>query len=156
MIELCSHYLSLWCIWLYVLFMLCTRFRVNPHSIVASMYSTIWPNRPSDWTVFSLLICTVHLLVCSFHVTYAFQSDSTLYNCLNIKELPPRRRRQIWRWSDCNWTRTQNYFVLKQTLNHLAIVAECLSCVVCTDRYCAFDCMFFSCHIRVSEWFHIQ
>ena len=25
--------------------------------------------------------------VCSYHVTYAFQSESTLYSCLNVKEL---------------------------------------------------------------------
>ena len=24
--------------------------------------------------------------VCSYHVTYAFQSESTLYSCLNVKE----------------------------------------------------------------------
>ena len=28
-----------------------------------------------------------HLTVCSCHVTYAFQSESTLYSCLNVKEL---------------------------------------------------------------------
>ena len=28
-----------------------------------------------------------HLTVCSYHVTYAFQSESTLYSCLNVKEL---------------------------------------------------------------------
>ena len=32
MIELCSEYLSVWCIWLYVLVMSCISFRVNPHS----------------------------------------------------------------------------------------------------------------------------
>ena len=34
MIELCCEYLSVRCIWLYVLIMSRTRFRVNPHSIV--------------------------------------------------------------------------------------------------------------------------
>ena len=34
MTELCSEYLSVWCIWLYVIIMSCTSFRVNPHSIV--------------------------------------------------------------------------------------------------------------------------
>ena len=29
----------------------------------------------------------VHLTVCSCHVTYMFQSESTLYSCLNVKEL---------------------------------------------------------------------
>ena len=43
----------------------------------------------------------------SCHVTYAFQSESTLYSCLNVKELFARSRRKIWRLSDCNWTRLQ-------------------------------------------------
>ena len=29
-----------------------------------------------------------------------------------------------------------------------------LSCVVSTYLYGAFDCMFLSCHVRVSEWIH--
>ena len=37
MIELCHEYLSVWCIWLYVLIMSHIQFRVNPHSIVAWM-----------------------------------------------------------------------------------------------------------------------
>ena len=33
MTELCCEYLSMWCIWLYVIIMSPTRFRMNPHSI---------------------------------------------------------------------------------------------------------------------------
>ena len=33
------------------------------------------------------------LTVCSYHVTYVFQSESTLSNCLNTKELLTRNRR---------------------------------------------------------------
>ena len=33
--------------------------------------------------------------VCSYHVTYAFQSEFTLYSCLNVKELLARNRREI-------------------------------------------------------------
>ena len=29
------------------------------------------------------------LTVCSYHVPYAFQSESTLYSCLNVKEGTP-------------------------------------------------------------------
>ena len=65
----------------------------------------------------------IYLTVCFCHVTYAFQSESTLYSCLNVKELLAWSRRQIWRWSDCDWTRTQNHLVLKRTLNHLAKLA---------------------------------
>ena len=35
------------------------------------------------------------LTVCSCHVTYTFESESTLYSCLNVKELLARSRREI-------------------------------------------------------------
>ena len=92
--------------------------------------------------------------VCSYHVTYAFQSESTLYSCLNVKELLARSRREIWTLSDCKWTWTHNHLVHKRTLNHLAKLAKWLSCVVSIYLYGAFDCMFSSCHVRVSEWIH--
>ena len=53
-----------------------------------------------------LVICTVHLTVCSYHVTYAFQSESILYYCLNVKELLARSRHEIWSLIECNWTQT--------------------------------------------------
>ena len=60
----------------------------------------------------------------------AFQSESTLYSCLNVKELLARGRREIWSLSDCNLTRTHNHLVHKQTLNHLTKLAKRLSRVV--------------------------
>ena len=33
---------------------------------------------------FSVLICPVHLTVCPCHDTHVFQSESTLYSCLNV------------------------------------------------------------------------
>ena len=60
------------------------------------------------------------MTVCSYHVMYAFQSESTLCSCLNVKELLARRRRKIWSLSDCHWTRTHNHLVHKRKLNHLA------------------------------------
>ena len=33
--------------------------------------------------------------VCSGHVTYAFESESTLYSCLNVKELLARSMREM-------------------------------------------------------------
>ena len=67
------------------------------------------------------------MTVCSYHVTYAFQSESTLYSCLNVKELVARNRRDICSLSDCNGTRTHNHLVRKRTLNHLASLAKWLS-----------------------------
>ena len=62
----------------------------------------------------------IFMNVCSCHVTYTFQSESTLYTCLNVKELLAQSRREIWSLSDCNWTRTQNHLIRKQTFNHWA------------------------------------
>ena len=70
------------------------------------------------------------MTVCSYHVTYTFQTESTLYSCLMAKELLTRSRREIWSLSDCNWTRTHNHLVYNRTVNHLvklASLAEWLS-----------------------------
>ena len=96
----------------------------------------------------------MHLGVCSCDVTYAFQSECTLYSCLNVKELLPRSRREIWSLNDCSWTRNHNHLVPKRTLNHLGKRAEWLSCFLSTYLYSSFNCMFLSCHVRVSEWIH--
>ena len=118
-------------------------------------HSTIWQNWPNDWAVLWVLICMLHLIVCFYPVTYEFDSESTLYSCLNVKELLARSRRHIcWTLSDCNGTRTDNHLVRKRTLNHLAKLAKWLSCAVSTYLYGAFDCMFLSCHVRVWEWIH--
>ena len=66
----------------------------------------------------------VQLTVCSYHVTYAFQSESTLYSCLNVKELLARNRREIGSLSDCSGTQTHNHLIRKRTLNHLAKLAK--------------------------------
>ena len=75
---------------------------------------------------------SIHCTVCSYYVTYTFQSESTLYSCLNVKELLGRSRREIWSLSDCNGTRTHNHLVLKRTVNNLAKLAKWLSCIVST------------------------
>ena len=81
-----------------------TTYLINKHS-------TIWPRWANDWAVLWVLICLVHLTVCSCQVTYTFQSKSTLYSCLNAKELLARSRHKIWSLIDCSWTRTHNYLV---------------------------------------------
>ena len=70
--------------------------------------------------MFWVLTCTVHLTVCSCHLTYAFQSEFTLYSWLNVKELLARSRREICSLSYCDWTWTHNHLVHKQTFNYLA------------------------------------
>ena len=64
-------------------------------------------------------LTNINVVVCSGHVKYAFQSESTIYSCLNVRKLLARSRREIWSLSDCNWTWNQNHLVRKQTLNPL-------------------------------------
>ena len=65
-------------------------------------------------------------MIYSYHVTYAFQSESKPYSCLNVKELlsllETGTKSEVL--SDCNRTRTHNHSVRKQTLNHLAKLAK--------------------------------
>ena len=46
--------------------------------------------------LFHIFVTRVYLTLCSYHVTCAFQSESTLYSCLNFKELFARNRRGIY------------------------------------------------------------
>ena len=59
-------------------------------------------------------------MVCYYHVTYTFQSESTLYSCPNVKELLPRNKGHISSLSDCNGIKTYNHLISKRTLNQLA------------------------------------
>ena len=73
----------------------------------------------------------------------------------NVKELFTWTRCEIWSTIDCNVTRTHNHVVHKGTLNYLVKLVKWLSCVVSTYLYGTFDCMFLSCHVRISEWIYI-
>ena len=70
--------------------------------------------------MFLVFVCAVHLTVSFYDVTYAFQRESTLYTCLNVKELPARSWRGIGSLSDWNLIGTQKHLVRKGTLQHLA------------------------------------
>ena len=56
------------------------------------------------------------LIVCYYHIMYAFQSESTLYGCLDIKELIAWNRCDISSLSDSNEIQTRNHLVWKRTL----------------------------------------
>ena len=60
------------------------------------------------------------LTVSPDYVTYAFQSESTFYSCLNIKEPFSRNWGDIWSLCGWNGTRSHNYLICKRTPNHLA------------------------------------
>ena len=49
------------------------------------------------------------LTLCYYHVTYLFQSESTLYSCLNVKELPAWNKHDIWSLSGSNVIRSHNH-----------------------------------------------
>ena len=55
--------------------------------------------------------------VCSYHVTYTFQSESAIYSCLNVNKLLAWNGRDIWSISDFNRIRIHNHLVRKQTFN---------------------------------------
>ena len=77
---------------------------------------------PLFYTYLLRLLCRIieHMTVCSYNIMYAFQSESTPYSCLNVKELLPWNMHEIWSLNDCNGTRTHNHLVHKWKLNHLA------------------------------------
>ena len=58
-----------------------------------------------------VLFSILHLTVCSYPVTCACQSKSTLYICLNVRELLVQYRHKIGSLSDCNKTRTHKHKV---------------------------------------------
>ena len=49
--------------------------------------------------------------LCFSHLTNAFQSESALYSCLNVKELLAQNRRNIWSLSNSNGIRIHNHLV---------------------------------------------
>ena len=81
----------------------------------------------------------MHLFACSYHVRYAFQSESTLYKSLNVNELLSRSKHHIWRLGGCNKTRTHSHLVGKRLVKHLRKLIKRLSYVVSSDLYSGFD-----------------
>ena len=80
-----------------------------------------------------VLICMVHLNVSSYHVTYTFQSESTLYSSLNVKELFDRNRRSIWGLIDYNGIRTHNH--LESTTTRIpSLLIDLLTNLVVTSK----------------------
>ena len=59
-----------------------------------------------------------------YRVKYMFQSEFTLYSCLNVKELHAKDRRNVLSLSDSNGIWTYNHLVRKGRLNHLAKLAD--------------------------------
>ena len=65
-----------------------------------------------------VLICTVHLTACSYHVTCAFQSEFTLYSFLNVRELLAPLAKSLSVHSQTKWLWAS---VLLQSLEFLIL-----------------------------------
>ena len=91
------------------------------------------------------------LTVCSYHVTYLFQSESTLYSCLNVKELLAQNRCKIWSLSDCSGIQTHNHLVCKWTLNQW-FVYKLSGCRFVSHCCYVRKCLFLSAMISHVEW----
>ena len=82
-----------------------------------------------------VLTCTLYLTVCSYHISYEFQSESTLSSCVDVEEFLARNRHHISSLSYSNEIPTHNHIVHKRTIHHLAKLTKSLSCVlvlICT------------------------
>ena len=92
------------------------------------------------------------LTVCYYHVTYEFQSESTLYSLPECQETPCLKQapylKFMWQQRESNPQPLSSWM---KTLP-LPKLAKRLSCLVSIYLYCAFDCMLLSYHVRVSEW----
>ena len=87
------------------------------HNNIQSYFSdrTFNPTTRMEWMFYQK-----NMTVCYCRVIYTFQSESTLYNCLNARELLAWNRCDIWSLSDSKGIWTHNHLVHKRTLNHLA------------------------------------
>ena len=65
------------------------------------------------------------LAVCYYHVTHAFQSESTFYNCLNVKETLAQNRRNIWSLSNSNGLVWLNGWVFVYELSGCGFESRC-------------------------------
>ena len=64
--------------------------------------SAFLENNPNKFLHVNKVESLSFLTVCSYHVTYASQSESTLYICLNVKELLARYLKFKWLQRDSN------------------------------------------------------
>ena len=113
-----------------------------------------------SWAALWVIICSVDLAVFSYHVTYAFQSESTLYSCLNVKELLAWNRRDIGNLSDCNGTRmhrTDKYsqhssIIWLVWLNHWMLDYELSGCEL-ESRCCHLNFRYHACLDQGVPWY---
>ena len=84
-----------------------------------------------------------------------FQSEATLYSCLNAKELLARKMRNIWRLSDCNGIRTYIHLVRKRKLNRIIKCTVQISTQKIAQSFKASLAKWLSVRLR-TKWFWIR
>ena len=125
MIEVCCEYLSVRCIWMYVIITPRTSFRVNLNSLVCLNFkespawrrSHVWNlsksneirthnhlvrNLPNDWGLLWVLIYIVHLTTTYLMSRRRFTVNPRPVFLLNVKEPLDRSRCHIWSLSNSN------------------------------------------------------
>ena len=90
-----------------------------------------------------VLICMVHLTVCSYHVTYAFLRNSLIKTGVILKIK--------WLQQDLN----PQPLSLKMNTQPFSHTDKWLSYVVFTYMYDVFDCVYLLCHMSNCEWIYI-
>ena len=79
------------------------------------------------YLIFFLCSTAKNITLCSYHVTYPFQSESTLHTFLNVKGFFAGNRRNIGSLSDNSEIRTRSHLVRKRTPDHLPKLANLTS-----------------------------
>ena len=85
-------------------------------------FSTPFSNSSTE-TFVGMSSCFIYYKIPWLNVIMSRMNPHSIV-CLNVKELLAQSRRHIWSLSDSNGIRTQNHLVCKQTLNHLAKLAN--------------------------------
>ena len=138
MIELCYKYFYVQFIWLYVLTMSRTSFRVSPHCIVTRMSKNyLFKTGSKSIECMSFSSCSTFRM--NPHSIVALRSKNSYLKTYGKSEF----------WVDWNWTQTQKHFIRKRTLNHLAESDKWLSCILGTYLYGTFEYIFLSYHKHV-------
>ena len=99
---------------------------------------SFWEILAQEW----LILCAMQVIALSFY--YQLITDR-----MNFVANLPEQKGEYKEMND-----PSKLSCILQTLSHLAKLPKWWSCVVNPYLYGAFDCMFSSCHVRVSEWIH--
>ena len=155
MLELRGEFLSVRCIWLYVIIISCTRFGVNLHSIVClSVKELLARSMRHIWSCDSNGIRTHNHLVCKQTLNHL--AKLAYFWLFGQTDLALTFRQTI----ECRFTLKLvsdmiiTYSPLLQCLTYLHHFEHNIRIFLNIQKSHFYDCTFLSCHVRVSEWIH--